>query len=355
MVAFDVELLTERAGRRGGDGVADSHHGRRGAPPQQLRDRAHLVVDLDADGDVELLVWGPGQLHVVGASWAAVPLTTRTVLEPRREHGGQVLASTLVPAAVAVADVDGDGTLEILVIDTDIRVHGPAGERARWPLPEALEGPDGDDGSWTTDAHWADVDGDGRVDLVAHQLLHDSTLGGTSSRLHLQLGTAEGLGPAQVVARDSGVDDLFLVDLDGDGDLDVLVPSLDLDVSNLAQALVTRSVDVELSVLAFEGGRLAEPRTLHELALPVEGDDKAAWSLFEDLDGDGLPDLAVAVGTELQVFRGRGDRVDTRVAASLELVAPVEHLWAADLDGEGPAELVGWTPGGSTISVVGLR
>ena len=314
--------------------------------------QAHLVVDLDADGDVELLVWGQDTLQVVGAAWSPIPLPTETVIERRSEHGGQVLAVTLVPAAVAVADTDGDGTLEILVVADDVVVHGPEGERARWPLPEALVRTQ--DTSWTTDARWADLDGDGLVDLVAHQLHGGGTLGTTESRLFLHLGTPSGPGPAQVVCSDDGVDDFFLVDLDGDGDLDVLVPSLDLDVTNLAQAAFSRSVDVELLVLPLEDRRLGEARSLHQLALPVEG-DKAAWSLFEDLDGDGLPDLAVAVGTQLQVFPGLGDRVASRPYASLELAARVEHLWAVDLDGDGPAELVGWAPGAREVSVVGLR
>ena len=320
--------------------------------------RANLVVDLDHDGRVEVLVWARDSLMVVSesGSWDNISLPSRTELELRSEEGGQVLSTTVVPASVAVADVDGDGQEELLVIATDIAVHGASGELARWPLPLGLVRPPVARGqeSWTTDAHWADLDGDGRTDLLVHQLRSDGSLGGTESRVYLHLGTATGLGPAQVVEREAGVDDLFVVDLDGDGDLDVLMPSLSLDIGNLAQAVMARSVDVELLLMPMEEGVLGPPRRLRELALPLEG-DKAAWSLFEDLDGDGLLDLAVAVGSSLSVYLGEGDSVSERAWMELELEGPVENLWAVDLSGDGAPELVGWAPGDARVSVIQLR
>ncbi len=326
--------------------------------------RANLVVDLDHDGVAELLIWTADALLVRsldGGIWGSVGLPGRTELELRSEDGGQVLATTIVPPAVAVADVEGDGHDEILVIADRVLVARPRREGQvqapeSWPLPEGLARPlkTRDQESWTTDAHWADLDGDGRTDLLVHQLHSDGSLAGTESRLLLHLGTGSGLGPAQTVVRDSGVDDVFLVDMDADGDLDVLMPSLSLDMSNLAQAVMVRSVDVELLLMPMDGGELGTARSLRELALPLEG-DKAAWSLFEDLSGDGLPDLAVVVGRELSVYLGEGDRVSDKAWLTQSLEAPVEHLWAVDLSGDGAVELVGWAPGDARVSVVQVR
>ena len=102
----------------------------------------------------------------------------------------------------------------------------------------------------------------------------------------------------------------------------------------------------------MEDGRLSDAVPLTSVSLPLESDRGAAWSLFEDLDGDGLPDLAVAVEGRVSVYRGAGRSVAAQPLASTVVRAPVENLWAADLVGDGRAELVGWAPGATALVVV---
>ena len=48
------------------------------------------------------------------------------------------------------------------------------------------------------------------------------------------------------------------------------------------------------------------------LSMPVE-DRVTAWTFFDDLSGDGLPDLAVAVDGALRIYPSDGRRLAARV------------------------------------------
>ncbi|MCB9795264.1 MAG: VCBS repeat-containing protein [Alphaproteobacteria bacterium] len=322
--------------------------------------RAGLVVDLDHDGRAELLVRGAEQLWVVredGTLWGSVPALPAVRLEASARWGGQVAATTIAPPALAIADVDGDGVDDLLFIDgREVRAHvvvpgaiSPTPQR--WPLPEALREdlPD----SELTWARWGDLDGDGKADLLVHRL-RTGTLAETEAELVWLRGTGRGLGAPQVIPTGAGSAEAYPVDLDADGDLDVLIPQVPLDVGNLAQAVFDRSVDVSLTLLPMEGGRLGAARSLGTMSLPVE-DSAAAWGMFEDLDGDGLPDLAVAVNGQLRVRPGTGDGVARQASVELPLGLAATNLWALDLTGDGAAELVGWAPGEARVVVVRLR
>lgn len=328
--------------------------------------QATLVRDLDRDGTPELLVWCLGEVRVLGADgidWGGVPTPLEGVLSPSSESGGQVLSVSHRSPPVAAGDVDGDGVDDLIVIRADhLDVHhvraGKVGvDQQRWPLPAVLQPPpigQSDDEAWATDVRWADLTGDGRVDLLVHRVRSDDTLAGTQAELHLLAGTGAGLGPAQVIATGAGSAEAHPVDLDGDGDLDVVLPQVDLDVTNLAQAVFTRSVDVKVVALPMVDGVLGEPLDLKDIAVDLESSD-AAWSFFQDLDGDGLVDLAVALGGELRCLKGGGLSLAEKPWFSRPLPVPVTRLWAQDLTGDGAAELIGWAPGQTELLVVRLR
>ncbi len=323
---------------------------------------APLVTNLDHDGTVELVVWESGAVSVVGedgTAWGRIGLARAGALSVESAGGGVVLQVAARPPPVAMADMDGDGVDDFVVIRPDaLEIHFSAPGRlsarqARWPLPALLAPPSADreDTAAPVSARWQDLTGDGRADLLIHRIATDGRLAGTEAELSLLTNTGGGLSTPQVIQTGAGSTDAFPVDLDNDGDLDVLIPQVTLAVGNLAQALLTRSVDVTLVAHMMREGRLGGPVPLYDVALPLEGGRGSAWSLFEDLDGDGLPDLAVAVDGRLSCYRGTGSGVGSSLGVAA-LGAPVENLWAADLTGDGRAELIGWAAGARELVVV---
>ncbi len=336
---------------------------RGGAHPGQ----ATMVQDLDGDGSAELFFWARDEVLITSTSgtiYGTVPAPPRTELSVSSEGGGQVLRTTLVTPPIAVADMNGDAISDILVLgDKTLSVHQAGGGTVvavptRLPLPRALTQPDTIDnqgkGAQTTTVLWADMNGDGRADLVVHRLVASGKLTGNVAEVHVYPNTGSALGAPQVVQTGASSAECFLVDFDGDGDLDVLLPQVRIDVGSLAQAVFDRSMTVELALLDNDGGRLGSARELGDLAYPLEG-TAVAWSLFEDLDGDGLPDLALALSGTLKLFKGDGRRLAPKPWAEVDLGVKATNLWAVDLTGDGAAELVAWAPEDRKMTVVRLR
>jgi hypothetical protein len=215
--------------------------------------RAIGAVDIDDDGDVDSLGVFP-QLAVrlnQGGSFVAGPATPTT---------------TANAVALAVADVDNDGLLDVIIAGDEIDIVSLQPTMA---LTGTLTcaGP-------ATDVTVADVDHDGHADLLA------ACAGPSPSLLFAR---NNGDSPATfslteaIIAGDS-VGPLAAGDLDGDGDVDVVVGATDAGSGALR---VVRndggSFVVDSDVFGAPG------RVLRDLQLV-------------DLDGDGPLDVIATLG-----------------------------------------------------------
>jgi len=327
-----------------------------------LPERAPLVYDLDDDMRAELLVWASGRLHGYdhdGTPLGSAPLPARGALSAERASGGTALGVSLQSPIFTVADADGDGLADVLSIDGDaLVVHrtGPACELGvetlRWPLPTTLEDPlfqERDAREYTTDVHLRDLDGDRRVDLLVHRVLSDGSLFGTEAEVRVWRGNGAGFGEGQTLPVEGGSASVYPVDLDGDGDLELVTLQVDLDAVGLARGLIDGRVRVKLLSWSAEAGRYGAPVALGEVRVPVlEGG--ASWNVFADLDGDGRNDLALYRDGEISVWPGTpAGFPEPRWTALTE--APVDELLVADLDGDGASELISWARGADRFSV----
>ncbi|MEZ4453803.1 MAG: VCBS repeat-containing protein [Nannocystaceae bacterium] len=342
------------------------------------------IADLDGDGDEEILAStsDPPRLHVFEDAIADVlgaPRSRALDAAPRAlwvgplVDGGppRIVATTATPAgllvadadletigavefgelpgALAAADLDGDGAIDLAVVDfAGARVHALRGDGqggftviasvASAPLPEAID--------------LADIDGDGRRDALVH--------GGASAAVWLHRGDGAG-GFAEGVEVDvigSAPVALGVVGVDGvDG-----APGWIVGASS--RSIVAAQIDDAGAVVrrAFGGYSYNTARVRrdgdHLFTAHLGG---AEWSRLEaapgfvefarwpaieaeaiaagDLDVDGLPELAVATSDALTIFTAVGDDAWIE-GARVPLTAPVDHLVIAEVTGDGHVDVI---------------
>lgn len=268
--------------------------------------------DLDGDGDMDLVSTSYNDDTIAwfentdgnGTFAEAVPLTT----------------SADGASSVSLADVDGDGDLDVLATsDRD--------DTVAW-----FENTDGDGSFSSENTIWtaangadqvvaADLDGDGDLDAIAASR-NDNTVAWFEN--------TDGAGAfsnEQVVVDDAaGVVDVHAADLDGDGDVDLLYASFGDNVVNWVE-----NTDGD--------GTFSEPREITNL---VRGPTSVHTA---DLNGDGRLDVITGSSSDdkvawyLQtVSFGTIDFADQKIITTAS--DRVQDVFTADLDGDGDIDVL---------------
>jgi hypothetical protein len=240
------------------------------------------LVDLD----------GNGRLDVV----AALSLTDAVHAylqgdDPRDSWERVVIgpAGTLVAMDVAVADLDGDGDLDVAAAGLFTRAAGnqspgeviwyenPGDPRGRW-LARPITGPTYP-GARALAA--TDLDGDGRTDLVVGA--QEALTGTVAEGRGLAWLRNEGgrfAAPGTIDAALRGVVDVVAADLDGDGRPELVASGAGL-------------LGGDLALYRDEGQQQGAPRFVKRGLL--EGRARNHGLALDDLDGDGRGELLVAL------------------------------------------------------------
>ncbi len=179
-------------------------------------------------------------------------------------------------SGVALADVDGDGRLDVFLCGLDSRnaLYRNLGDWRFTNVTErALPGVDwlnpSSGSNDSTGAAFADVDGDGDPDLLVNQ-------SGGGTRLWLNDGSGrftENTEAAGLRSR-TGATSLALADVDGDGDLDLYVanfrPTTVLDQPNTRYQL--RQIDGRTVVVAVNGRPVTAPDLTNRFEIQPSGE-----------------------------------------------------------------------------------
>ncbi len=333
---------------------------------------AHAVVAEDIDGD--------GDLDLVSTSFNNDRVAWFENTDGLGTFGaGQVISNSGEwPSSVEVADLDGDGDLDVLVTslldDTVAWFENTDGAGSFGPEQVISNAAD-----FARSVTTADVDGDGDLDVLAASQLDDTVA---------WFENTDGLGSfgaEQVITNQAeSAQSVVAADVDGDGDLDVLVASANDDtvawfentdgvgsfgaeqvITNLAiNATSVRAADLDgdgdLDVLAaaydgdtvswFENtdglGSFGVEQVITNLA------NGARSAIAADVDGDGDQDvLAAAYFDDTVVWFENTDGLGSFGAEQVITNAIDGPRWvtAADLDGDGDLDVAVATEVGGTV------
>lgn len=305
------------------------------------------MADLDRDGRAEVAqAIAPAEIDVYDG--AGRPQTGWPFHPPGRASGH----APALNARLAAADIDGDGALEVIAVESGLgpllHALGAAGaEAAGYPrlLPEVV----GDQAPAA-----ADLDGDGMVEVVQPTLPASSDFlappGPAPSRLGLPVIQVEGIAPVTsppgalhtlhhdggeaigwpVPLSEGAMWGAILADLDGDGRVEILQGDGDL-------------------LHGFDGhGQTLKgfPLTMHRLFTRATSRVDSAW-VAGDLDGDGAPDFLRALGrldpdgTALRIaaIQSRSGAPVPGTPWTVEGILPASNPTLVDLTGDGRPEV----------------
>ncbi|MDP2497553.1 MAG: VCBS repeat-containing protein [Candidatus Palauibacterales bacterium] len=261
---------------------------------------AVVTTDLNGDSVPDVLIGNNGQ---------NVALVNDGDARFRDETGERLPRILDVTQDLEMGDVDGDGDLDLIVGNEDdnrLLVNDGSGvftdETAeRIPLREAPEE--------TREADFGDVDGDGDLDLLFANVSAFVEDADPRNRLLVNRGDGhyrDETGERLPAHRDRSFDGDF-IDVDGDGDLDIVTSNSEVDLEE------GRIEDAPYRVYLNEGGGLY--RTATDEVFP----DGVVGTGFDveatDVDGDGRLDLYLASrGSVDRLLLGLGPGEQGRVA-----------------------------------------
>ncbi|TGE28783.1 FG-GAP-like repeat-containing protein [Hymenobacter metallicola] len=314
------QFTTGTAGTGGGNFQAPATNAEPGvgAAPSSV-----ATADVDGDGDLDVLTTN----------------STTQVVTVRLNNGSGVFAPPATGATVGVGynsasvvtgDVDGDGDLDLLTANSDnntisVRLNNGAGGFAAPASNSEVYV-----GSGPRSVALGDVDGDGDLDLAA------SNYYGNTVSVRFNNGSGIFNGPSNTdLYLGYYLQETTLGDIDGDGDLDLLV------VGSNDQAVFV-CLNNGAGIFSSSGQRVYVGTTPTGLAVG-------------DVDADGDLDLLTANSgsnnVSVRLNAGNGYFVGPATNATLSVGNSPRHVALGDVDADGDLDLLTTNFAGNTVSV----
>ena len=255
---------------------------------------------------------------------------------------------------ISWGDVDGDGRVDLVSSNRDelrVFLQGSDGRFGDTPdrlVPLGLVSlQDHIRGSSSVRCLANDIDGDGRLDLVISHMSGGITQAKAEARVFINRNGGWDLEHPDAVfeSRASASGDQ-LIDLDGDGRLELVRFGIPISVLEVVEIFLTRAVDVHLAVYGMGPGRKFDPnpRFRRKLDVPIDFETarpRGFMPTFDfDLNGDGHRDLLSSRdGSGLEIFLG-SDATNYRKRVAHQRIATSGVVRAGDWNSDGFLDLV---------------
>lgn len=287
--------------------------------PQRLPTDAAMQVtlgDLDGDGYKEIVFSGGSQVYIY---WNRAGKFSREAVTILQVEGLTQAFSRGIVRSV-IADVDGDGHNELVLATArgiEIRRHDDLSKTTTLlPLDYCV---------WVAAV---DVDGDGRIDLIASRYEDGRFYDGTSP---VYWNGPEGFTPEHVTwFETAGAMGCTAGDVNGDGKPEVIF-------NNTMRGWSHKNPDFPAYV--YLGNEKHEYSPQNRLEMPTAGGTNTYAIVDADLDG--YPELIITTPGGLRIFTGAADGIrPDRYIDVPGLGAPMHYLSVADLNRDGWLDIV---------------
>jgi hypothetical protein len=338
--------------------------------PRQLKNPLveHIPFSVDtADGGPVILipVGRDMQLWRHQGTWRRVQ-SLENVLETRISAFNLGTAyDTTTEIDIGLSDINADRRSDIVVRTSDIPICNFAlytqQEGGSFAAEPTLTWTEKWDWSWYC---WLDINRDGRADLIKNDWVGEPWFlpGTLSGKVIVQIYQADARGklpskPQQVFRKNDWIDSIPIVDIDGDGHVDLVLGYNRFDTrEGFRKAFMAKQLDFNLRFHFYKRGTGFPEKPDFQKDLMIQLDQfsielnsgrrryfERFVNLSGDFDGDGRIDLFVRdrsgrVSVYSFISRQAGFEQDARL--SFDYAEPVSWFRIADLNSDGVSDLV---------------
>ncbi len=334
---------------------------------------ANFARDWNEDGRDDVCAFVIGGLAIyprgAGGSFAAremLPLDLRSRTRSASAEGDlnvtEALTASYYFPEVRFVPYDGDGRKDIVASEEDwiaafCRDESGAypRERARRVRFDLLTQKEKMEEIAEISSTIADINGDGYAEaFVTKQIAKGLT--GFRAVINIFIGGPDGYKakPDQVIISEGSASTMSLIrDVNGDGRLDLILPSIKISVAAIIRMLITKSIPVYFNVFLLKesGGYSDRPDFTKEVKFDIDfsgESDSQALDLDGDYNADKRRDFIFATGeNELSIYlgipNGGGELFAKKPSAKVEANAFGE-LMSEDLNGDGFSDMIVYYP-----------